>query len=144
MYAERKANHVDGFLNVALPIATLFGVVYLVDDDIVLLLAVGRDVESGKPGFAAVFRTGEEVEYALLLADDTFLLQAAVGDALGSEDALPIFHRNLNLILDWSRVFELALLGNADELLDVVPLATEQRSEMRYGVIGAVGRRYAR
>ena len=91
MHSHSKADHIDGFLNVALPIAALFGVVNLVDDYIVLLLSVGRDVECGEPGFAAVLRAGEEVEDALLLADDALLLLAAVGDALGTENRLPIF-----------------------------------------------------
>ena len=41
-------------------------------------------------------------------------------------------------------VFQLRFLGNADELLDVIPLAFEQRSVIRYGVIGGVHRRDAR
>ena len=91
MHSHSKANHIDGFLDVAFPIAALFGVINLVDDDIVLLLAVGSDVECGEPGFAAVLRAGEEVEDALLLADDALLLLAAFGDALGTENRLPIF-----------------------------------------------------
>ena len=91
MHSHSKADHVDGFLDVTLPIAALLGVVNLVDDDIVLLFAVGRDVECGEPGFAAVLRAGEEVENALLLADDALLLLAAVGYALCTENRLPVF-----------------------------------------------------
>lgn len=65
-----------------------------------LLLAVGRDVERGEPGFAAVLRPGEEVENALLLLHDAFLLLAAVGDALTAENRFPILLGNLDLILD--------------------------------------------
>lgn len=90
MHSHSKADHIDGFLYVALPIAALFGVINLVYDYIVLLLAVGRDVEGGEPGFAAVLGAGEEVEDALLLADDALLLLAAVGDALGTENRLPV------------------------------------------------------
>lgn len=144
MHSHSKADHIDSFLNIALPIAALLGVIYLVNDDIVLLLSVGGDVERGEPGFAAVLRAGEEVEDALLLADDAFLLLAAVGDALGAENRLPIFVRDFDLVLDGSRVFELALLGEADELLDVVPLTPEQRTVVRYGVIGAVRGRHSR
>ena len=91
MHSHSKADHVDGFLNVALPIAALLGVINLVDDYIVLLLSVGRDVECREPGFAAVLRACEEVEDALLLADDALLLLRAVGYALGTENRLPVF-----------------------------------------------------
>ena len=67
------------------PVATLLAVINLVDDNIVLFLAVGRDLERREPGFAAVLGTGEEVEDLLFLGDDTRLLLAAVGDALGPE-----------------------------------------------------------
>lgn len=41
MYSHSEAYHIDSFLNVGLPVATLLAVIYLVDDNIVLLLAVG-------------------------------------------------------------------------------------------------------
>ena len=63
------------------PVATLLAVINLVDDNMVLLLAVGRDLERREPGFAAVLGTGEEVEDLLFLGDDTRLLLATVGDA---------------------------------------------------------------
>lgn len=85
MHTHSKAYHIDCFLNVGLPVAALLGVVNLVDDDIVLLLAVGRDVERGEPGFAAVLRACQEVKDSLLLADYTLLLFTAVGDTLGTE-----------------------------------------------------------
>jgi len=47
--AHGKAYHIDCFLNVGLPVAALLAVVNLVDYDIVLLLAVGRDVKCGEP-----------------------------------------------------------------------------------------------
>ena len=50
-----------------------------------LLFAVGRDVESREPGFAAVLGTGEKVEYRLFLTNDALLLLTEVGDALGTE-----------------------------------------------------------
>lgn len=43
------------------PVPSLLGVVNLVDDDIVLLLAVGRDVERREPGLAAVLGADEAV-----------------------------------------------------------------------------------
>ena len=85
MHTHSKAYHVDCFLNVGLPVAALLGVVNLVDYDVVLFLAVGRDVERREPGFAAVLSTGKEVEDRLLFLDDAFLLLSAVGDALGTE-----------------------------------------------------------
>ena len=65
-----------------------------------LLLAVGRNVERGEPGFAAVLSPGEEVENALLLLHDAFLLLAAVCDSLAAKYGFPIFLGNLDLILD--------------------------------------------
>lgn len=91
MHTHSKAYHIDCFLNVGLPVAALLGVVNLVDDDIVLLLAVGRDVERGEPGFAAVLRAGEEVENRLFLTHDSLLLLSAVGDALGTKYGLQYF-----------------------------------------------------
>ena len=100
MHSHSKAEHIYGFLNVGAPVTALFGVINFVDDHIVLLLAVGRYVERGEPGFAAVLRSGEEVENALLLLHDAFLLLAAVGDALTAENRFPILLGNLDLILD--------------------------------------------
>lgn len=99
MHPHGKANHVDCFLNVGFPVAALFAVINLVDDNVVLLLAVGRDVESREPGFAAVLGAGEEVKNLLFLGDDTRLLLATVGDALGTENTLPVFRTDLDLVL---------------------------------------------
>ena len=85
MHSHSKANHIDCFLNVGLPVAALLRVVNLVDYDVVLLLAVGRDVERREPGFAAVLSPGKEVEDRLLFLDNAFLLLSAVGDALGTK-----------------------------------------------------------
>ena len=106
-----------------------------------LLLAVGRNVERGEPGFAAVLRPGKEVENALLLLHDAFLLLAAVGDALTAENRFPILLGNLDLILDRCGVAEFRLLGKSDELLDIIPFSFEQRSVIRNGIISAVRRR---
>ena len=100
MHTHSKAYHIDCFLNVGLPVAALLGVVNLVDDDIVLLLAVGRDVELGEPGFAAVLRAGEEVENRLFLTHDSLLLLSAVGDALGTKYGLPVFRTDLDMVLN--------------------------------------------
>ena len=85
MHTHSKAYHIDCFLNVGLPVAALFRVINLVDYNVVLFLAVGCNIESREPGFAAVLSTGEEVEDRLLFLDDAFLLLTAVGDALGTE-----------------------------------------------------------
>ena len=68
---------------------------------------------------------------------------AAVGDALGTENRLPIFGGDFDLVFYGSVVFELRFLCYADELLDVVPFAPEQRGIVRYGVIGRVNGGYA-
>lgn len=44
------------------------------------------------------------------------------------------------MVLDGRGVFELDFPGDADELLDVVPLALEQGGIIRDWVIGIVGR----
>ena len=100
MHPHSKAYHVDSLLYVGLPVAALFRVVNLVDYDVVLLLAVGGDIESREPGFAAVLRAGKEVENLLFLGDDTRLLFPAVGDALGTKYGLPIFRPDLNMVLN--------------------------------------------
>ncbi|MGM9723862.1 MAG: hypothetical protein ACI3YG_07200 [Prevotella sp.] len=99
MHTHSEAYHIDCFLNVGLPVAPLLAVINLVDDNVVLLLAVGRYIESREPGFAAVLGTGEEVENLLFLGDDTRLLFAAVGDALGTENTLPVFCADLDVVL---------------------------------------------
>lgn len=100
MHTHSEANHIDCFLNVGFPVAALLAVINLVDYNVVLFLAVGRDVESREPGFAAVLGAGEEVENLLFLGDDTRLLFAAVGDALGTENALPVFCADLDVVLN--------------------------------------------
>ena len=82
MHPHSEAYHIDCFLNVGLPVAPLLAVINLVDDNVVLLFAVGGNIESRKPGFAAVLGAGKEVENLLFLGDDTRLLLATVGDAL--------------------------------------------------------------
>lgn len=144
MHSHSKANHIDCFLNVGLPVAALLGVVYLVDYHVVLLLSVGRDVERREPGFAAVLGTCEEVENLLFFGDDTGLLLAAVGDALGTEYGLPIFRPDLDVVLYGSGVFELRFLCDADKLLDVVPLTPEQRAVIRNWIVCAIHGRDAR
>lgn len=99
MHTHSKAYHIDCFLNVGLPVAALLTVIYLVDDNVVLLFAVGRDVERREPGFAAVLGAGEKVENLLFLGDDTRLLLATVGDALGMENTLPVFRTDLDVVL---------------------------------------------
>lgn len=84
------------------------------DDNIVLLLAVGRDIERREPGFAAVLGAGEEVENLLFLGDYTRLLLPAVGNALGTENALPVFCADLDVVLYGSGVFQLRFLCDAD------------------------------
>ena len=97
MDAHSKAYHIDCFLNVGLPVAALLAIVNLVDYNVVLFLAVGRDVEGREPGFAAVLGPCEEVENLLFLGDDASLLLAAVGNALGTENALPVFCADLDV-----------------------------------------------
>ena len=80
MNAHSKAYHIDCLLYVGFPVAALLAVINLVDDNVVLFLAVGRDIERREPGFASVLRAGEEVENLLFLAYDALLLLSAVGN----------------------------------------------------------------
>ena len=43
------------------------------------------------------------------------------------------------MVFNWGGVLEFRFLGDADELLDVVPLALEKGGIIRDGVIGVVG-----
>ena len=60
--------------------------------------------------------------------------------ALCLEDIAPKRFGNLNVILDRCRVLQLCLLRHPDELLNVVPLALEERGIIRNGIIRAVRR----
>ena len=140
VHAHSEAEHVHRLLYVGGPVAALLVVgVNLVDDDLVLNLACGRDIECGEPHLASVLNASEEVEDLLLLAHDAFLLLVAVGDALALEDGIPILVGDFYLVLDGGDILQLRLFRHADELLDVVPLALEQRCVVRDGVISAVG-----
>ena len=114
MHPHSEAYHIDSFLNVGLPVAALLAVVNLVDYNVVLFLAVGCNIESREPGFAAVLGAGEEVENLLFLGDYTRLLLPAVGNALGTENALPVFCADLDVVLYGSGVFQLRFLCDAD------------------------------
>ena len=59
MHTHSKANHIDCLLYVGFPVAALLAVVNLVDYNVVLLLAVGRNIEGREPGFAAVLGAGD-------------------------------------------------------------------------------------
>lgn len=48
------------------------------------------------------------------------------------------------MVFDRRGIAELRFLGNTNELLDVVPLAFEKRSVIRYGIICGVHGGYAR
>ena len=100
MHTHSEAYHIDSLRYVGLPVAALLAVVNLVDDNVVLFLSVGCNIESREPGFAAVFGAGEKVENLLFLGDDTRLLLPAVGNALGTENALPIFRTDLDVVLN--------------------------------------------
>ena len=63
MHSHSEAYHIDSLLYVGFPIAALFGGVDFVYHNVVLFLAVGSDVESGKPRLAGVFRACEKIKY---------------------------------------------------------------------------------
>ena len=86
MNAHGKAEHIYSFGDVGLPVAAFLGVIDFVDDDIVLLFAVGSYIERGKEDFSCVFGSSKEVNDVLLLLDDSFLLLLSVRDAFSTED----------------------------------------------------------
>ena len=85
MRTHSKAYHIDCLLYVGFPVAALLAIINLVDYNVVLLLAVGGNVECGEPGFTAVLRADQEVKYCLLFADNTLLLLSTVGNTLGTK-----------------------------------------------------------
>ena len=134
-----EAHHVHRLDDVRSPVAALLVRLNLVDHHVMLLLAVGRHIERGEEHLSAVLHASEEVDDVVLLLVDTLLLLDAVRDALHLEDVVPEGVGYLDVVLDGSRILEFRLLCDADELLDVVPLALEEGCVVRDWVIGAVG-----
>lgn len=126
--AHGKAEHIYSFGDVGLPVAAFLGVIDFVDDDIVLLLAVGSYIEGGKEDFSCVFGSSKEVNDVLLLLDDSFLLLLAVGYSLGTEYRIPKLIANLNVVLQRGGVLKLCFLGDSYEAFDGVPLTLEREA----------------
>lgn len=99
MDTHGEAHHVDGFDNVRRPVATLLVRLDLVDYHVMLLLAVGRNIERGEEHLATVFHASEEVDDVVLLLVDTLLLLDTVSYALDFEDVVPKGVCNLNVLL---------------------------------------------
>ena len=99
VYTHGKAHHVDGFDNVRRPVATLLVRLDLVDYHVMLLLAVGRNIERRKKHLSAVLHASEEVDDVVLLLVDTFLLLDTIRDALDLEDIVPKRVGNLDVVL---------------------------------------------
>ena len=136
VYAHGKADDVDGFLDVRLPITALFRVIDALNEDIMVLLAVGINTKGREPHLAGVLGTGEEVDNALLFLVDALQFLGGISDALSAEDALPVTFVDLYLVLDRGSVLKLGFLGGGDELLDVVPAGLEDGRVVRYRIIG--------
>ena len=141
VYTHGKAHHVDGFDNVRRPVATLLIRLDLVDDHIMLLLTIGRNIERGEKHLTTVFHTSKEVDDVVLLLVNTLLLLVTVSYSLDFEDFVPEGVGNLDVVLYGSRVSEFRFLSDADELLDVEPFAFEKSSIVWYWIIRIVGRR---
>ena len=139
MYTHGKAHHVDGFDNVRCPVATLLIRLDFVDDHVVLLLTVGRNIERRKEHLSTVLHASKEIDDVVLLLVDTLLLLDTVSYALDFEDVVPKRVGNLDVVLYGSRVSELRFLSDADELLDVEPLSFEKSCVVWYWVICIVG-----
>ena len=143
MNAHGKAEHIYCFGDVGLPVAAFLGFIDFVDDNIVLLLAVGSYVKGGKEYFSCVFGSREEVDDVLLLLDDSFLLLLSISDSFGSEDKIPKLIANLDVVLQRGGVLKLRFLGDSYESFDGVPLALEKGGIIRDGIICAVRCWYA-
>ena len=99
MYTHGKAHHVDGFDNVRRPVATLLVRLDLVDYHVMLLLAVGRNIERREKYLSAVLHASEEVDDVVLLLVDTLLLLDTVCYALDFEDIVLEGVCNLDVVL---------------------------------------------
>lgn len=99
MDSHREAHHIDGFDDFRRPVATLLVRLDFVDDHIVLLLTIGRNIERGEEHLSAVLHASEEVDDVVLLLVDTFLLLDTVSNALDFEDIVPEGVGNLNVVL---------------------------------------------
>lgn len=125
MDSHREAHHIYRLDDVCRPVASLLVRLDLVNDHIMLLLTVGRNIERRKEHLAAVLHAGEEVNDIVLLLTDTLLLLDTICNALDLEDVIPEGVGNLYVVLDGRGVAKLRFLCHADELLDVIPLALE-------------------
>lgn len=143
MDSHREAHHIYRLDDVCRPVASLLVRLDLVDDNVVLLLTVGRNIERRKEHLATVLHASEEVDDVVLLLGDTFLLLDTVSYALDLKDVVPKGVGYLDVVFYGSRVSELRFLSDANELLDVVPLSFEKSCVVRYWVIRIVGRGYA-
>ena len=107
-----------------------------------LFLPIGRHIKLREKHLARVLHAREEIDDVVLLLVHSLLLLHAVGNALRLEDIAPKRFGNLNVVLDRRRVFQFCLLRHPNKLLDVVPLALEERGIIRNGIIRAVRRRH--
>lgn len=143
MDSHREAHHNYRLDDVCRPVASLLVRLDLVNDHIMLLLTVGRNIERRKEHLATVLHASEEVDDVVLLLTDTLLLLDTVSNTLDFEDVVPERICNLDVVLYGSRVSEFRFLSDADELLDIEPLSFEESCVVRYGIIRVVGRGYA-
>ena len=102
MDSHREAHHIYRLDDVCRPVASLLVRLDLVDDHIMLLLAVGRNIERGEKHLSTVLHASEEVDDVVLLLVDTVLLLDTVCNALDFEDVVPEGVGNLDVVLDGS------------------------------------------
>ena len=91
--------------------------------------------EGREPGFTGILGAGKEVDYALLFLIDALHPLHIVGYTFSAEDTLPIAFVDLYLVLDRGCVLKLGFLGGGNELLDIIPTGSEDRSVIRYRII---------
>ena len=123
-------------------IATLLVRLYLIDHHIMLFLPVGGHIKFREKHLARVLHAREEIDDVVLFLVHSLLLLHAVSNTLRFEDIAPKRFGNLNVVLDRRRIFQLRFLRHPNELLDIVPLALEERGIIRNGIIRAVRRRH--
>lgn len=142
VHTHCETEHIDCLLDVGSPVTALLVRLNSVDDHLVLFLPRGRNIKRAEEGLATVLGAREKVDDVALFLPDPLLHLLLARDAFPFEDVLPIALRDLDVVLDGSGVFEFRFLCHADELLDVIPLAAEQRGVIWYRIIRRVRRRH--
>ena len=119
------AGDVACLFDVLAPVAALLSCVEQVDTHHALFASVGVEVVACNPHLAGVLDAADEFGDILLFLLDSLHHFDRVSDMLIAAEVWPVVLMNLHLIAHGGVVAQLGFLAFADELLDVVPVATE-------------------